>query len=73
MQVSLICLRRTCSVGHLLLTASGLGAAVIDFNGDGHPDYVLQNVSTLQTAIWYLNNKFSSVAPTAQPFRPAGA
>jgi hypothetical protein len=42
---------------------------VIDFNGDGHPDYVLQNVSTLQTAIWYLNNKFSSVAPTAQPFR----
>jgi hypothetical protein len=31
-------------------------AAVIDFNGDGHPDYVLQNAKTRQTAIWYLNN-----------------
>jgi hypothetical protein len=31
-------------------------AVVIDFNSDGHPDYVLQNVSTRQTAIWYLNN-----------------
>jgi hypothetical protein len=31
-------------------------AAVIDFNGDGHPDYVLQNANTRQTAIWYLNN-----------------
>ena len=25
-----------------------------DFNGDGHPDYVLLNDA--QTAIWYLNN-----------------
>src|SRR5690349_12197425 len=31
-------------------------AAVADFNGDSKPDYVLQNVSTRQTAIWYLNN-----------------
>ena len=31
-------------------------AAVSDFNGDGHPDYVLRNTSTRQTAIWYLNN-----------------
>lgn len=30
------------------------GAA--DFNGDGKPDYVLENPSTRQTAIWYLNN-----------------
>jgi hypothetical protein len=30
--------------------------AVADFNGDGHPDWVLQNASTHQTAIWYLNN-----------------
>ena len=27
-----------------------------DFNGDGHPDYVLYNAVTRQTAIWYLNN-----------------
>jgi N-acetylneuraminic acid mutarotase len=27
-----------------------------DFNGDGKTDYVLQNVSTHQTALWYLNN-----------------
>jgi FG-GAP-like repeat len=27
-----------------------------DFNGDGYPDYVLNNASTRQTAIWYLNN-----------------
>ena len=31
-------------------------ATVADFNGDGHPDYVLRNVGTRQTAIWYLNN-----------------
>jgi FG-GAP-like repeat len=31
-------------------------AAVTDFNGDGHPDYVLQNAATRQTAMWYLNN-----------------
>ena len=31
-------------------------AAVADFNSDGHPDYVLRNASTHQTAIWYLNN-----------------
>ena len=27
-----------------------------DFNGDGEPDYLLYNVSTRQTAVWYLNN-----------------
>ena len=31
-------------------------AAVGDFNGDGHPDYVLRNTSTRQTGILYLNN-----------------
>jgi len=31
-------------------------AAVSDFNNDSHPDYVLQNANTRQTAIWYLNN-----------------
>jgi hypothetical protein len=33
-------------------------ASVSDFNGDGHPDFVLQNANTNQTAIWYLNNNF---------------
>jgi hypothetical protein len=30
--------------------------AVADFNGDGHPDYLLLNASTRQTVIWYMNN-----------------
>src|SRR5437762_11964312 len=45
------------------------GAAKSDFNGDGHPDYVLflQNAKTPQTAIWYLNNNVfisSAYGPT---------
>ena len=43
----------------LVAWAAGAGGAGIsDFNGDGHPDYVLflQNAKTPQTAIWYLNN-----------------
>jgi hypothetical protein len=43
----------------------------VDFNGDRHPDYVLQNASTHQTAIWYLNNNVwigSGYGPTL----PAG-
>jgi hypothetical protein len=36
----------------------GARAAVSDFNNDGHLDYVLHNLSTRQTAIWYLNNNF---------------
>ena len=48
-------------------------AAVIDFNGDGHPDYVLQNAATRQTAIWYLNNNvFIRPALSAQRLQPAG-
>jgi len=27
-----------------------------DFNGDGHPDYLLFNPSTGQTVIWYMKN-----------------
>ena len=41
-------------VGYDLVTAAR--AAVADFNSDGHPDYVLRNPGTRQTAIWYLNN-----------------
>src|SRR6516164_2039988 len=31
-------------------------AIVADFNGDLHPDFVLYNPTTRQTAIWYMNN-----------------
>ena len=31
-----------------------VGAA--DFNGDGKPDYVNFNPTTLQTVVWYMNN-----------------
>jgi hypothetical protein len=41
-------------IGYDLVTTTR--AAVADFNNDGHPDYVLRNPSTRQTAIWYLNN-----------------
>jgi hypothetical protein len=41
-------------IGYDLVTTTR--AAVADFNSDGHPDYVLRNLSTHQTAIWYLNN-----------------
>src|SRR5206468_12792437 len=39
-----------------LLPVGAARASVIDFNGDGSPDYVLQKPSTHETAIWYLNN-----------------
>src|SRR5947207_9933676 len=42
-----------------------------DFNGDGEPDYLLYNVSTRQTAVWYLNNN-AFVAGTFAPTLPAG-
>ena len=42
-------------------------AVVADFNGDFHPDFVLYNHSTHQTAIWYMNNNVhigSHLGPT---------
>jgi len=37
-------------------TPTPMLAVPYDFNGDGHPDYLLYNSGTRQTAIWYLNN-----------------
>src|SRR5882724_9578692 len=42
-----------------------------DFNGDGKTDYVLQNVSTRQTALWYLNNN-TFLGGASGPTIPAG-
>jgi hypothetical protein len=51
--------------------ADAVRATISDFNGEGHPDYVLSNASTRQTAIWYLNNNvFVGGAPG--PTLPAG-
>jgi Protein of unknown function (DUF4038)/Putative collagen-binding domain of a collagenase/FG-GAP-like repeat len=42
-----------------------------DFNRNGRPDYVLQNVSTQETAIWYLNNNVY-VSGAYGPTLPSG-
>jgi hypothetical protein len=51
---------------HPLVSGSSR-ATVSDFNADSHPDYVLQNATTRETAIWYLNNNLflsGAVGPT---------
>src|SRR6266496_1165293 len=46
-------------------------AAVSDFNSDSHPDYVLHNISTRQTAIWYLSGP-TFVGSAYGPTLPGG-
>ena len=44
--------------------------AVADFNGDSKLDYVLFNINTSQTAIWYMNNNVfvsGAFGPTLPP------
>jgi hypothetical protein len=36
-----------------------------DFNGDGHPDYLLSNIGTRQTVVWYMNNNVPIAAAYA--------
>jgi hypothetical protein len=42
-------------------------------NGDGNPDYLLYNLATRETAIWYLNSNIHTGTAMAQLFRQAGA
>jgi hypothetical protein len=46
-------------------------AAAADFNGDGHPDFVVQNPTTHQTVIGYLNN-YVVIGAAYGPTLPAG-
>jgi plastocyanin len=50
----------------------GAGTAIVaDFNGDGHPDWVVRNAGTRQTAIWFLNNNVF-VSGAFGPMLPVG-
>jgi FG-GAP-like repeat len=51
--------------------AGAVRAAIIDFNRDGHPDYVLHNITTRQTAIWYLSDNIF-IGGASGPTLPAG-
>jgi glucose/arabinose dehydrogenase/elongation factor P hydroxylase len=59
------------SVFKIVSSAGWSVVGVADFNRDGHPDYLLFNSSTRQTAIWYLNNNVFS-SGLFGPTLPAG-
>ena len=60
------------STGNLRIVASVIASQPTDFNGDGHPDYVLYNASTQQTYIWLLNNNYVHVGGAPGPTLPGG-
>ena len=56
-------------IGYDLAVASGT-TSQFDFNRDGKPDYLLFNPTSLQSAIWYMNNNLrvgSAYGPTLPP------
>ena len=56
----------------LTLLPTGTARAVaVDFNEDGHPDYVLQRVNTHETSIWHLDNDVY-IDSASGPTLPAG-
>ena len=46
--------------------------AAADFNGDGHPDYLIYRPDTRETAIWHLNNNVFINAVSGVTLPPAG-
>jgi elongation factor P hydroxylase len=46
--------------------------SVADFNGDGHPDYLLFKPSTGQSVIWYLSGSITRTGSRSGPTIPAG-
>jgi elongation factor P hydroxylase len=53
------------------VAAGWIVASAADFNGDGHPDYLLFNPATRQTAISYLNNSVL-IGRASGPTLPSG-
>jgi FG-GAP-like repeat len=58
-------------IGYDLATGPPPTPAAYDFNGDGHPDYLLYNSDTQQTLIGYLNNNVL-IGSAFGPGLPAG-
>jgi hypothetical protein len=45
--------------------------AVADFKRDGHPDYLLFNIATRSTVIWYMSNNVR-IGNASGPTLPVG-
>jgi hypothetical protein len=58
-------------IGYDLVNAPPFAPVPTDFNNDGHPDYLLSNSTTHQTAIWYMNNNVR-IGVASGPTLPAG-
>jgi len=54
-----------------LLPTGAARAVAVDFNEDGHPDYLLQRVTTHETSIWHLDNNVY-IDSASCPTLPAG-